>query len=87
MIFKPIASVGAGETLVLKVHTVAEQAGNHIFRAELVCQSLDTKLAAEEATLYYGDGATAFAPSAGSSEPTFPAEPHERIACGIAASR
>jgi uncharacterized repeat protein (TIGR01451 family) len=73
VIFKPIPSVGAGETLIVKVHTLADRAGNHIFRAELVCQSLDTKLAAEEATLYYGDGAPAVGGTA--SEPTAQAEP------------
>lgn len=53
--FKPLAAVPAGETTVLRIHARAEKAGNHIFRAEVICKSLNTKLAAEEATRFYGD--------------------------------
>ncbi|MGD9722355.1 MAG: hypothetical protein AB7O59_12695 [Pirellulales bacterium] len=79
--FKPIATVGAGESVVFRVHAKADRSGHHVFRTELVCQSLGTKLAAEEATFFYGDGDTAAAPAdaaadqqnaAGSVEP----QPH-----------
>ena len=57
VLFKPIASIAAGETATLRVHTRGDRPGNHVFRAEVVCQSLHTKLAAEEATRFYGDEA------------------------------
>ena len=49
--------LAAGETQVFRVHARADRSGNHVFRAEVVCQSLNTKLAAEEATHFYGDEA------------------------------
>jgi uncharacterized repeat protein (TIGR01451 family) len=71
VVFKPIAAVGAGESVVFRVHTKADRGGNHVFRAELVCQSLGTKLAAEEATHFYGND-DAGTPAANNS----PGEPH-----------
>jgi hypothetical protein len=41
--------------VTLKIQARAEQAGNHIFRAEVICTAIGMKLAAEEATLFYGD--------------------------------
>jgi uncharacterized repeat protein (TIGR01451 family) len=84
VVFRPIAAVGAGETVVFRVHTKADRGGNHVFRAELVCQSLGTKLAAEEATHYYGDDQAV--PAAASSEektgePT-PAAPADEASTG-----
>ncbi len=55
VIFKPIAQLIAGDTIVYRVRSRAEKPGHHRFRAEVVCQSLQTKLAAEEATQFYGD--------------------------------
>jgi len=55
VIFKPIRQLHAGDTIVYRVRSRAEKAGHHRFRAEVVCQSLQTKLAAEEATQFYGD--------------------------------
>jgi hypothetical protein len=37
-----------------KIHAKAEAAGNHVFRAEVYCQPLGTKLVSEETTHYYG---------------------------------
>lgn len=59
VVFKPIATLGAAETAVFRVRARADKGGNHRFRAELVCQSLHTKLAAEEATQFYGDDKSA----------------------------
>ncbi len=53
--FKTIPLVTAGSEIVLRVHARADRAANHVFRAELVCQSLGTKLAAEETTRFYGE--------------------------------
>ncbi len=69
VIFKPIATVGAGDTAVYRVHARADKSGNHIFRAEVVCQSLHTKLAAEEATHFYGDDKEASAEADDEGQP------------------
>ena len=55
VVFRPIASLGPGDTTVLHVRARATAGGNHVFRAELACQSLDVKLATEEATHFYGE--------------------------------
>ncbi len=55
VIFQALPSLGPGETAVYHVRSKAAQAGNHVFRAEVLCESLSTKLAAEEATHFYGD--------------------------------
>jgi uncharacterized repeat protein (TIGR01451 family) len=55
VVFKPITSLGAGDTAVFRVRSRAERSGTHRFRAEVLCQSLHTKLAAEETTHFYGD--------------------------------
>ena len=54
VLFRPIDSIQAGEHVVLKIRAKAGRPGNHIFRTEVQCPSLDTKLAAEETTLFYG---------------------------------
>lgn len=53
--FKTIPVLAAGSEIVMRVHARADRAANHVFRAELVCQALGTKLAAEETTRFYGD--------------------------------
>ncbi len=77
VLFKPIVSIGPGETAVLRVRARADRPGNHRFRAEVVCHALNTKLAAEEATQFYGDDLTAVqsGPSRG-----VPAKPREESA-------
>jgi uncharacterized repeat protein (TIGR01451 family) len=73
VVFKPIAMLPAGETTIYHVHTRADKPGNHIFRAEVICSSLQTKLAAEETTHFYGDdklNATETARQGKSGEPS-----------------
>jgi len=53
--FHPIKSLPAGQEIVLRIHAKASQVGTHIFRAEVVCQKLDIKLAAEETTRFFED--------------------------------
>lgn len=53
--FKPIPSIAPGAEVSLKITARAEQAGNHVFRAEVLCPAIGIKLAAEEGTLFYGD--------------------------------
>jgi uncharacterized repeat protein (TIGR01451 family) len=54
--FAPLASIGAGQEIVLSIKAQASQPGNHLFRAEVECAELETKLSAEETTRFYGDG-------------------------------
>jgi uncharacterized repeat protein (TIGR01451 family) len=51
--FRPIDMLPAGAEVVLRIHAKAADAGTHVFRAEVVCDDLDTKLAAEETTRYF----------------------------------
>jgi hypothetical protein len=53
--FKTIPTLAPESEMVLRVHAKADRPANHVFRAELVCESLQTKLAAEETTRFYGD--------------------------------
>lgn len=55
VLFKPIVSIGPGDTVSIRVHARAEKPGNHVFRAELTSHHPTTKLAAEEATHFYGE--------------------------------
>jgi len=57
--FAPLASIGAGQEVVLTIKAQAQQPGNHLFRVEVQCAELETKLSAEETTRFYGDGAAA----------------------------
>jgi uncharacterized repeat protein (TIGR01451 family) len=78
VVFDPIASIEAGQAAVFHIRAQAADSGNHIFRAEVVCESLKTKLAAEEATHFYGDGPTAAADGAGpQGEPTLASPPED----------
>jgi uncharacterized repeat protein (TIGR01451 family) len=55
VVFKRLSVLAAGAEAVYRIHTKAEKSGNHVFRAEVVCESLNTKLGAEETTRFYGD--------------------------------
>lgn len=80
VLFQPIDALAAGETTVFQIRTRAEMPGNHVFRAEVNCKSLGTKLATEEATHFYGELRSAAAPAerqstAGYGEPTLAKPP------------
>ncbi len=51
--FRPIDTLPAGAEAVLRIHAKATAAGTHVFRAEVNCDDLDTKLAAEETTRFF----------------------------------
>ena len=51
----PINIFPAGQELALKIRAKASKEGTHVFRAEVTCQDLDIKLAAEETTKFYED--------------------------------
>jgi uncharacterized repeat protein (TIGR01451 family) len=51
--FRTIDSLPAGAETVLRIHAKATSAGTHVFRAEVVCDDLETKLASEETTRFF----------------------------------
>lgn len=53
ILFDTIASLPAGEAVVLKVKARAEVAGNHIVRTEVNCKPLGTRLVSEETTHFF----------------------------------
>ena len=53
VVFRPLASVPAGEEVVLKIVAAAHKPGNLVFRAEVECRTAGTRLAAEETTRFY----------------------------------
>ncbi len=53
VIFQPIQRIVAGQELVFKITAKASQAGDHTFRADVVCETPQTKLAAQETTRFY----------------------------------
>jgi hypothetical protein len=57
--FRMIESLPAGREILFKIRAVASQPGTHVFRAEVLCRELETKLAAEETTRFYEDDTTA----------------------------
>jgi hypothetical protein len=70
----PIATLGPGHEMIYKIKAKAAKSGNHIFRAEVQCPALDTKLAAEETTRFYGEtadgGPAAEEPASEAAAPT-----------------
>jgi len=59
VIFNTIPSLPAGEEITLKIRARAEAPGNHVFRAEVHCKPLGTRLVSEETTHFYQDGPAA----------------------------
>jgi hypothetical protein len=56
--FTTIPVIGPGKELRLKIAARAQTPGNHIFRAEVHCRPLATRLVREETTRFYApDGA------------------------------
>jgi len=66
--FGPIPSIAAGAQKVLTVRARAAVAGNHIFRAEVYCRTLGTRLVSEETTRFYGDNAATYTASRANSK-------------------
>jgi uncharacterized repeat protein (TIGR01451 family) len=54
VVFDKFPVLAAGQSVSLKIRAKADSGGNHVFRAEVYCRPLDTKLASEETTYYYG---------------------------------
>jgi hypothetical protein len=54
--FRPLASLAVGDEIVYKIRARAQQSGKQVFRAEVECGTLGTKLvSAEEAMIYGGE--------------------------------
>jgi hypothetical protein len=56
VLFQPIASLPAGEEVKLTIRARAAAAGNHVFRAEVHCPRLGTRLVSEQTTHFYQEG-------------------------------
>ncbi len=56
VVFDLIPAIPPAAEIVLKVKIKAETAGNHVFRAEVHCKTLGTRLVREEVTHFYQDG-------------------------------
>jgi len=54
VVFERIPSIAAGKTVPLKVRAKGQSPGNHIFRAEVYCKPLGSRLVSEETTHFYG---------------------------------
>jgi len=54
--FHPIAALAPGAEAVFSIRALAEEAGNHVFRAEAHCKPLSARLISEATSLYYADG-------------------------------
>ena len=71
--FRTIDSLAAGAETVFRIHAKAAKSGTHVFRAEVTCDELDAKLAAEETTRFFteeerwADASTAYADEAGTT--------------------
>ena len=66
VVFDRIPSIAAGKTAALKVRAKAQSPGNHIFRTEVYCKPLGSRLVSEETTHFYGAAETLRAgPAAG----------------------
>ena len=70
VVFKKIEHLGAGREIVFKIKAVAAEAGNHIFRTEVLCTSLGTKLAAEETTRFFSEDSTSGARGGAENKPS-----------------
>lgn len=51
--FSPIVAIGPGEQITLKIRAKAGAPGSHVFRAEVLCKPLGTRLVSEETTHFY----------------------------------
>ena len=67
MSFNTIPSLGPGHELRLKINAKAQVPGAHVFRAEVHCRPLGSRLVREETTQFYATDANAAAASNGSS--------------------
>jgi uncharacterized repeat protein (TIGR01451 family) len=53
VVFDAIGDLAPGKEIILKIKARAQAEGNHMFRAEVCCKALGTKLVGEETTHFY----------------------------------
>ena len=53
VVLDPIPAIEPGQEVIVQITARADRPGNHVFRAELQCNTPETKLAAEEWTKYF----------------------------------
>jgi uncharacterized repeat protein (TIGR01451 family) len=53
VVFDAIGEIAPGKEVILKIKARAETEGNHMFRAEVYCKAVGTKLVGEETTHFY----------------------------------
>jgi uncharacterized repeat protein (TIGR01451 family) len=63
---EPIPKLGAGEQIVARIIARASKPGNHMFRAEVQCPSLESKISEQKTTRFYGEDSV---PGRDSQEP------------------
>lgn len=66
---KTIESLAAGSEIVFTIRAKASRAGSHVFRAEVLCSELDTKLAMEETTRFFEMGMSSRTPVKTATKP------------------
>jgi uncharacterized repeat protein (TIGR01451 family) len=59
VVFHTIEGLGPGRTLVLRIMAKGTRPGNLVCRTEVLCPSVDIRLASEEMTRFYGPASTA----------------------------
>ncbi len=76
VVFDPIPAIPPAGEFVLKVKAKAETAGNHVFRVEVHCKAIGTRLVREEVTHHYQDGPSLQQASSASSKQAEVPPPH-----------
>ena len=69
VVFDLIPTIAPADEVVLKVKAKAEVPGNHVFRAEVHCKAIGTRLVREEETFYYQDGPSSQPAAVASEKP------------------
>lgn len=71
VLFSSIPQVDPGEEVTLIVRAIPENAGTHVFRAQLTCTESDSREVAEGTTRFYGDDIQSEAASTANSTDDF----------------
>src|SRR5262249_16960918 len=66
---EPIVKLGPSEQIVVRIIARAAKAGNHTFRAEVQCPSLEAKISSRKTTRFYGEDSLSHPASQQNSEP------------------
>ncbi|MBN2294398.1 MAG: hypothetical protein JXM70_18360, partial [Pirellulales bacterium] len=87
VIFDGIDSLEAGQEVVYKITARADTPGNHMFRAEVHCRPLNTKLVSEETTHFFNGTLIADRPTVSQNSTTRPKTGQPTLAPGVARHR